>query len=95
MTDSLPSLEIRERMLARVPDVTRLVDRLEQAGLAERARSAEDRRVVRVTITAAGKKLLAALNRPLRKQHQELLGHLSERELRDLTRRLAKVRKPS
>src|SRR5437867_12720314 len=44
----LPCLEIASRMITRVPDITRLVDRLEAAGLVERSRTSEDRRVVLV-----------------------------------------------
>ncbi|MCX5688879.1 MAG: MarR family transcriptional regulator, partial [Planctomycetota bacterium] len=46
--------EIGEQMISRVPDVTRLVDRLENLGLAQRARCGEDRRVIYVTISAKG-----------------------------------------
>src|SRR4051794_4256717 len=41
--EGLPSTEIGGRMVTRVPDVTRLVDRLEAAGLCERCRTPEDR----------------------------------------------------
>ncbi len=43
--------EIAARMMTREPDLTRLLDRLEAAGLAKRTRQASDRRVVRVGIT--------------------------------------------
>ena len=58
--------EVGARMLKRVPDVTRLLDRLETRGLLTRWRCAEDRRVVRTRITAAGLQLLAAIDPPLR-----------------------------
>jgi len=48
-------------MITRVPDVTRLVDRLEGAGLVRRERCREDRRVVHVRVEAAGLALLATL----------------------------------
>jgi MarR family transcriptional regulator, organic hydroperoxide resistance regulator len=50
--------EIGERMIAREPDVTRLLERMEKAGLVKRTRDKEDRRVVVTRITAAGLKLL-------------------------------------
>ena len=52
---------IARHLVSPVPDVTRLIDRLEKAGLAERKRSSSDRRVVYVRVTAAGLKLLAEL----------------------------------
>src|SRR5690554_2208580 len=55
---ALPSLEIAAQMVTRVPDITRLVDRLEAAGLVERHRTPEDRRVVLVQITQKGLDLL-------------------------------------
>ena len=50
--------EIGERMIAREPDVTRLLERMEKAGLVKRSRDKEDRRVVVTRITPAGLKLL-------------------------------------
>src|SRR5690606_39843700 len=46
--------EITERMLTRVPDVTRLLDRLEAVGLITRERDAVDRRYVTARIQAEG-----------------------------------------
>src|SRR3954454_21708635 len=53
--------QVGEHLVAQAPDVTRLEDRLEQPGLAERARNSDDRRVVRVKITRKGLVLLARL----------------------------------
>src|SRR5215213_4956096 len=36
--------EVRDRLIARVPDATRLLDRLEESGLVTRTREGEDRR---------------------------------------------------
>src|SRR5215470_13051287 len=44
--DGLPCSEIGERMITHDPDITRLLDRLEKRGLAERARCKKDRRVI-------------------------------------------------
>ena len=46
--------DVRDRMVSQVPDVTRLMDRLEESGLIERERSATDRRQVASRITAKG-----------------------------------------
>jgi len=85
--------QVAEQMVTRQPDITRLIDRLEQAGLARRERCVEDRRVVWVTITPDGKALLAKLDRPLRDLHQRQLGHLSETKLRSLSRLLFEARR--
>lgn len=50
--------EIGERMITRVPDVPRLLDRLEKAMLISRERDANDRRHVTARITAKGRELL-------------------------------------
>ena len=82
-------------MITRVPDVTRLVDRLEAATLVERCRIAEDRRVVQVKITPKGLSILAELDEPLVRMNHKLLGHMSGDELRDLSRLLEKARHPT
>jgi DNA-binding MarR family transcriptional regulator len=88
----LPSTEIGARMIARVPDVTRLVDRLEAAGLVERCRIAEDRRVVQVKVTKKGLKILGNLDEPLTHVNRELFRHMSRAELGEMSRLLEKAR---
>jgi DNA-binding MarR family transcriptional regulator len=60
--EALACSEVGERMVTAVPDVTRLLDRLEGRGWVERRRAAEDRRVVLVAITGAGLGLLERLD---------------------------------
>lgn len=88
----LPCTPIGERMVTRVPDVTRLIDKLIRMGLAARERSATDRRVVLITITDAGLNVLQELDSPIADVHQHVLGHLSERQLRELNKLLVKAR---
>ena len=90
--EGLPSLEIASQMVACVPDITRLLDRLEKAHYVKRERSTDDRRVVNVRITDAGKKLLAKLDKPIREAEQICLGHMTKKELTDMTRLMAKAR---
>jgi DNA-binding MarR family transcriptional regulator len=89
----LPCLEVAARMITRLPDITRLVDRLEEAGLVERTRCTEDRRVVWVGITDKGREVLAGLDPPVRDLNTRLLGHLSPAELAELNRLLVKARR--
>src|SRR5258705_219039 len=68
---ALPCLEVAGRMISHLPDITRLVDRLEAAGLVARCRTSEDRRVVLVEITKAGRQLLADLDAPVLELHRQ------------------------
>src|SRR5438445_12804806 len=81
---SVRTLELAARLVSRAPDITRLLDKLEQRGLIERDRPADNRRVVRVGLTPAGFALLRELRAPLRACHTRQLGHLSARRLEDL-----------
>ncbi len=82
--DGHPCGEIAGRMITRDPDVTRLIDRLEKRGLVERRRDEADRRVVRVTLTNAGAKLLAPLDQQLLELHRSQLGHLGRKRIDEL-----------
>jgi DNA-binding MarR family transcriptional regulator len=80
----LPSGEIANRMIARDPDITRLVDRLEKRGLVKRDRGRHDRRVVEVGITAKGLELLRSLDAPVDRFPRNMLGHLGAKKLEQL-----------
>lgn len=84
--------EVRDRMIAQVPDVTRLLDRLEDAGLIERARQTSDRRQVLTLITQKGLDLLEELDAPVVAMHKRALGHMTPAQLRQLTELLALAR---
>ena len=90
--EGLPSLEIGHRMVTRVPDVTRLVDRMIERRLVRRQRCDVDRRVVRVSLTEKGRKLANQLEGPTNALHRTQLGHLSRRDLETLNRLLVKAR---
>jgi DNA-binding MarR family transcriptional regulator len=84
--------DIRDRLITRMPDVTRLLDRMEQAGLITRARSTADRRQVTTRMTARGRQMVNALDGPVAAEHARRLGHLSKSRLRALIELLARVR---
>jgi DNA-binding MarR family transcriptional regulator len=90
--DGLPCNEIGARMITRLPDVTRLLDRLEKTKLVRRVREKSDRRVVRVTISQRGLDLLARLDAPTATLHVDQLNHLTQSELRSLSELLEKAR---
>ena len=84
--------EVRERLINRMPDATRLLDRMEGAGLVTRSREEEDRRMVRTRITDHGRKIVDDLDAPVNAKHRGQLGHLSSDELETLIKLLTKAR---
>lgn len=90
--DRVPCSYIGERLLDRTPDVTRLLDRLQRAGLIERRRADHDRRVVEVLISDAGVARLAELEEPVARMVQGLMAGLTETEQQELSRLLEKLR---
>jgi DNA-binding MarR family transcriptional regulator len=92
--DKVRTLELAARLVSRAPDITRLLDKLEQRGLITRDRPADNRRVVYVGITASGLALLTQLSKPLRDCHARQLGHLARKELKDLIALLRAARRP-
>jgi len=84
--------ELRDRMLTRMPDMTRLLDRMEEAGLVTRARERDDRRMVLTRITPRGLELLGELDRPITELHRGQLARLTDEELRSLIDLLRVVR---
>src|SRR5262245_28373911 len=60
--EGLPTLTLAGRLVSRAPDITRLLDHLQQRGLVRRERPADNRRVVRVAVTDAGLGLLRRLD---------------------------------
>ena len=83
---------LRERLPSRMPDVTRLLDRMEVAGFVTRERSPQDRRLVTTRITARGRQAADQLDAEVRREHQRRLGHLEPTQLRTLVDLLARVR---
>jgi len=93
--ETLTCTEVGERMVKPVPDVTRLLDRLQAKGLAFRGRDQRDRRVVKVGISEAGLALLAEIDRPLADWIDEQLGHVSDGDLLRLSALLERARAPA
>jgi DNA-binding MarR family transcriptional regulator len=90
--DGLCRNEIGERLVRQVPDVTRLLDRLEDLKLISRERGGQDRRFVTTRITRSGLRLLDALEDRIDSLHEEQLGHLNDAQLSTLVKLLALVR---
>src|SRR5215831_15211889 len=69
----IQTLDLAGRLVSHAPDITRLLDKLQQRGLIERDRPADNRRVVRIGITDAGLALLRDLQGPLEECHARQL----------------------
>jgi len=91
---ALPTLVLAGKLVSHAPDITRLVDRLEQRGLVARQRMPDNRRVVQVGITEAGLALLKQLDQPVRDCHLQQLGHLGVGQLQSLCELLRVARQP-
>jgi DNA-binding MarR family transcriptional regulator len=83
---------LRDRMLTRMPDMTRLLDRMEEAGLVARVREGEDRRMVMTRITEKGRRLLDELDAPVMALHRKQMAGLTDAQLRSLSDLLTLVR---
>jgi DNA-binding MarR family transcriptional regulator len=90
--NGLCRMEIGERLVRPVPDVTRLLDRMEQTGWIRRHRGGTDRRFVTTVIAPKGLALLSKLDSEIGAMHQRQIGHLSEADLRQLIELLTVVR---
>lgn len=78
--------EIAERMIDRAPDVTRRIDALVKAGLVDRDRSDEDRRVVLTRITKKGLGLLEKMQPSMASGELQLLEKIPTADLQELVR---------
>lgn len=88
----LPCSEIGDRMINHDPDITRLLDRLEQRDLVQRQREQRDRRVHTARITKTGLELLKTLDRPVEEFHRRTTADVGDNNLKSLIRLLEKVR---
>lgn len=81
-----PRGEISRRLIERAPDVTRLIDRLEERGLVERARSPEDGRLSITRLTADGLALLEKMNPLVSSVHDDVEARLGVLDAEVLSR---------
>ena len=87
----LSTLQIRERMLEKMSDTSRIVDRLIAKGLVKKITCKKDRRLVDVIITDKGKKMLERLD--FRQDEIDgVMGNLSENDANILSNLLDKIR---
>jgi DNA-binding MarR family transcriptional regulator len=91
---TIRTLDLAARLVSRAPDITRLLDKLEQRKLIARDRPADNRRVVCIRITAAGIALLNELRDRVRDCHTRQLSHLAQKDLKMLIALLREARRP-
>lgn len=82
--------DVRERMIEKSPNATRLMDKLCEKKLIERERCENDRRVVYVKITPTGESLIQKINLD---NYIQVMDNLSDEEIQTLNILLDKIRK--
>ncbi len=87
----ISTLQIRQRMLDKMSDTSRIVDRLIAKGLVKKLVCKEDKRLVDVSITDKGKKLLEKLDH-FEKEMDGVIQSITETEARTLNKLLDKMR---
>jgi DNA-binding MarR family transcriptional regulator len=89
----LSTLKIRERMLDKMSDTSRIVDRLIAKELVKKTTCSTDKRLVDVTISDKGIRLLKKLD--VESDHiNQVMSNLTEGEAEQLSALLDKLRKP-
>ena len=91
LPNPLSTLQIRERMLDKMSDTSRIVDRLIAKGLVKKGICKTDRRLVDVIITEKGKKVLEKLDLQ-QDEMDNVIGNLSKKEALALSELLDKLR---
>jgi DNA-binding MarR family transcriptional regulator len=87
----LSTLQIRQRMLDKMSDTSRIVDRLVKKGMVKKTISREDRRLVDVLLTDKGKKLLQSMD-GMNEEMESIFKYLSNEEANLLNVLLDKIR---
>ena len=75
---------LNERMISKMSNTTRLVDKLLQKGFVERVVCPSNRRKVEISITEAGNEVLTKMDLAVKKTEQELVREFSKEELEHL-----------
>ena len=91
MPKPLSTLQIRERMLDKMSDTSRIVDRLIVKQLAKKVICPTDRRLVDITITEKGQNLLKKIDAEAN-FIEDIMANLTEEEATQLSSLLDKMR---
>jgi DNA-binding MarR family transcriptional regulator len=90
--EGIPMNELAERILYSKSGFTRVVDRMEEAGLVRRLRPEHDRRTIPIVLTDTGSETLERARRHHRDGIQRHFSqHLTHADIKALTRALEKI----
>lgn len=94
LPEPLSTLQIRERMLDKMSDTSRIVDRLVKKGLVGKGTCKEDKRLVDVCISESGLAVLSTIDE---REHEmyDFMKHISPEEAETLSNLLDKIRHPN
>jgi DNA-binding MarR family transcriptional regulator len=90
-TKAISTLQIRQRMIDKMSDTSRIVDRLAIKGLLKKSNNEFDKRLVDVTLSTKGKNLLSKFD-AIEKQFFDILKNITETEAKTLNKLLEKLR---
>lgn len=89
--EGLPVGKVGAGLIQQVPDITRLLDRMERDGWVKRKRSKVDRRSVTALLTAEGKRKCESLYAEVTRLHRSQMAHMSDRDLKTMAKLLARA----
>lgn len=73
------------------PTITGIIDRLVRLKYVIRRRSINDRRVVMMSLTGKGEKVIKDINKVVEERWSKILAHLSDKERKDYLRLMKKI----
>lgn len=85
--------QVRDRMLDKMSDASRIVERLVKKGLVNRTTTKSDKRLVDVVISDNGLELLSTIDKPMRHEMSSTFARFTEEERETFTILLDKMRK--
>ena len=83
--------QLSKHLSVSLPAVTRIVDKLYAEKMVERIYGKKDRRVIKINITAKGRKIVMAFRKQRKQALKEIFGKLCEKDRRDYLRILRRL----
>ncbi|TXG38924.1 MarR family winged helix-turn-helix transcriptional regulator [Seonamhaeicola maritimus] len=90
--NSVTLATIQERMIAKMSNTTRLVDKLKKKGYVQKELNKENKRKIDITITREGLELLDKIDTLINSAEKKIISSLTDYEAYDLIRLLEKIR---